>query len=377
MLYAKCLITCLVVMTIYLIFCSVAPTKGRFEFVSPRRSSNAILQVPRSRDVVLQRNSWIPLTEEEKQEYLIREKRVCKNPLHHCCIGQGRQIFSHHNNVSRLFTKWNQPLAKLNNLLDYLSEQNIPCNFWFVGASMSGDHAIGALCELMRDHSYQLDGKKCIPYENERWAEKKALNCSMSNKGMPPHYYQLVNPQRSSCPKVTIAHDGIDTFVTNSSSYVYSQLGGVVVLNQGVHCQKPGCVTDTLKKLIEERQVLSMMDQGWHILWRETEHQHFKTSNGYYNKGKSRYACVAIANPNNDYRNVEANKFLSNLTLAKNVTIPVIPLAKASEPLYFMHAYDKVKKTFDCTHYVYSPWRFEVTWNGMLQALQGRLGGIS
>jgi hypothetical protein len=150
-------------------------------FVSPR-SSDAIMRVP-PREVVVQRNAWIPLTEEEKQDYFIREKRVCKHPLRHCCLGQGRQFFSHHDDVSRLFTKWNKPLAKLNNLFDYLSEQNIACNIWFVGDSMSGDHAIGALCELMRDHGYQLDGKKCIPYENERWAEKKAMNCSMSKNG--------------------------------------------------------------------------------------------------------------------------------------------------------------------------------------------------
>jgi hypothetical protein len=166
----------------------------------------------------------------------------------------------------------------------------------------------------------------------------------------------------------------MDTFVKSSYHSVYSQLGGVIVLNQGVHCKKPGCVTDTLKKLIEERQVLSMMEQGWHILWRETEHQHFNTSSGYFEGKRRRNACVAIANPTNDYRNVEANEFLNNLTLGKNVTIPVIPLAKASEPLYFMHAYDEERKMFDCTHYVYSPWRFEVTWNGMLQGLQGRPG---
>jgi hypothetical protein len=237
---------------------------------------------------------------------------------------------------------------------------------------MSGDHAIGALCELMRDHGYQLDGKKCIPYENDKWGEKDALNCSMSKLGMPPHYYQLVNPQRSSCSKVTIGHEGMNSFVENKSyPYVYSQLGGVVVLNHGVHCNKPGCVTDMLTQLVKKRQVLSMTKQGWHILWRETEHQHFNSSNGCFNS-KIGNECHAIANPNNDYRNEEANNFLSNLTLTKNMTIPVIPLAKATEALYFMHAYDETKNLPDCTHYAYSPWRFEVTWNGMLQALQSR-----
>jgi hypothetical protein len=128
-----------------------------------------------------------------------------------------------------------------------------------------------------------------------------------------------------------------------------------------------------LKKLVEKRQVLSMAQQGWHILWRETEHQHFSTPNGYFKEGESRNRCCAIANSSNNYLNEEANKFLSNLTLTNNMTIPVIPLAKASEPLYFMHLYhDRTKKTFDCTHYVYSPWRFEVTWDGMLQALKSQ-----
>jgi hypothetical protein len=314
-------------------------------------------------------NSWIPLTKKEMREYLIREKRVCKNPLHHCCIGQGRQLKSHHKNVSQLFIKWSQPLANLDHLLDYMSKQNIPCNIWFVGFSMSGDHAIGALCELMRDHGYQLDGRKCIPYENDRWNEKDALNCSMSKEGMPSHYYHLINLQRPSCPRVRIAHDGIGT-INKSYPHIYSQLGGVAVVNQGVHCNEPGCVTDTLRMLVgEEGPLIKMREQGWHILWRETEHQHFDTPNGYH-QGKSRsHKCRAISNNSNDYRNKEANLFLSNLTLTKNTTIPVIHLAKATEPLHFMHAYDEEKKVFDCTHYVYSPWRFEVTWNGILQAL--------
>jgi hypothetical protein len=312
---------------------------------------------------------------EEKQEYLLREKRVCNNPLQHCCIGQGRRLVNQHENVSQLYIKWSEPLANLNNLLEYLSEKNIPCNIWFVGFSMSGDHAIAALCELMRDHGYQLDGTKCLPYENDKWDEKDAFNCSMSKQGMPTaQYYQLVNLQHSSCPKVTIAHEGMNTFVENNSfPHYYARLGGVLVLNHGVHCKKPGCVTEMLKKLVEKRRVLAMAEQGWHILWRETEHQHFSTPHGYYKESKIHNKCHAIANSSNDYLNEEANEFLSNLALAKNMTIPVIPLAKASEPLYFMHSYlDKTKKTFDCTHYVYSPWRFEVTWDGMLQALKSQ-----
>jgi hypothetical protein len=319
-------------------------------------------------------NSWIPLTKEEQWEYLIREKRVCKNPLHHCCIGQGRQLISHHKNVSQLFIKWSQPLANLDQLLDYMSKQNIPCNIWFVGFSMSGDHAIGALCELMRDHGYQLDGRNCIPYKNDRWNEKDALNCSMSEEGMPSHYYHLINPQRPSCPRVRIAHDGIGT-IKKSYPHNYSQLEGVAVVNQGVHCNEPGCVTDTLKMLLgEEGPLIKMREQGWHILWRETEHQHFDTPNGYHQNGKWRSnKCRAISNNTNDYRNEEAHLFLSNLSLTKNITIPVVQLARATEHLHFMHAYDKEKKVYDCTHYVYSPWRFEVTWNGILHALYSNL----
>ena len=301
---------------------------------------------------------------------------MCKNPLQHCCIGQGRRLVNQHVNVSQLYIKWSEPLANLKNLLEYLSEQTIPCNIWFVGFSMSGDHAIDALCELMRDHGYQLDSTKCIPYENDNWDEKDAFNCSMSKEGMPTsQYYQLVNPHHSSCPKVTIAHEAMYTFVENKSfPYFYAQQGGVMVLNHGVHCGEPGCVTGMLKKLVEKRQVLAMAEQGWHILWRETEHQHFSTPNGYFKGTEIFNKCRAIANSSNYYLNEEANEFLSNLALTKNMTIPVIPLAKATEPLYFMHSYqDKRRKTFDCTHYVYSPWRFHVTWDGMLQALKSQL----
>jgi hypothetical protein len=125
----------------------------------------------------------------------------------------------------------------------------------------------------------------------------------------------------------------------------------------------------------EESPLIKMREQGWHILWRETEHKHFDTPHGYHQNGKWRSnKCRAISNNTNDYCNEEVRLFLSNLTLTKNITIPMVQLARArTEHLHFMHAYDEEKKVFDCTHYVYSPLRYKVTWNGILHALYSNL----
>lgn len=320
-------------------------------------------------DDSIKNDRWIPLTEVEQIGYLDREKLVCGQPFLHCCLGQGRQLHTRHTNISQLFIRWSEPLASLTTLLEYMSRRNIPCNLWFFGMSLAGDHAIGAICELMRDAGYKLDPKECVPYENPRWNEKDALSCTMSRKGMPTsQYYQLVNHHRRYCPKVTIAHSGMNHIARNES-YIYSQLGGVMIINHGVHCNEPGCVTTKLNDIFTD-QVLAMTEQGWHILWRETEHQHFATPNGYHGRNVSKKECRALGTADGDYRNEEAEEFLSELALTTNKTVPIVPIAKASEPLHFMHAYDSERKTFDCTHYVYSPWRFELTWDGILQGLK-------
>ncbi|KAL7521312.1 hypothetical protein ACHAWX_005986 [Stephanocyclus meneghinianus] len=255
-----------------------------------------------------------------------------------------------------------------------MSQHRIPCNLWFFGMSLSGDQAIGALCELMREGSYTLDKEQCIAYENERWNEKDVLkNCSMDTLGMPTaQYYLLTNLNRTSCPSVTLAHNSLKSIPQQESS-LYIKQGGLMIINQGVHCNIPGCVSETMRKLFTE-EFLSMAEENqWKIFYRETERQHFATPNGYHKVGVSMNKCCAIQQEESDFRNKEAREFLQNLTFksgTKNKSIPIIPLGRATIPLYFMHGFDTERKTYDCTHYVYCPWRFELTWDGILRGLK-------
>ena len=106
-------------------------------------------------------------------------------------------------------------------------------------------------------------------------------------------------------------------------------------------------------------------------MYRETERQHYASANGYYAINMTKQKCRSLEAIGGDYRNEEARTFLHKLALVENITIPIIPLASATEPLYFMHGFDSERGKFDCTHYVYSPWRLELTWNGILWGLKG------
>ena len=342
----------------------------------PTGTNNMVAE--RTGNSTAKENRWIPLTQDERSQYLNREKLVCGNPFRHCCLGQGRQLLTRHKNISQLYIKWSESLANITTLLDYMSQHEIPCNIWFFGMSLAGDQTIGALCELMRDAGYRIEAEECVPYANERWNEKAALNCSMIKEGMPTsQYYQLMNPNRTYCPRVTLAHSTLSSDPLNAS-HLYSTRGGVMVVNHGVHCSEPGCVTTVLKTFFTDKNVLSMREQqannntrgNWKILYRETERQHFATSNGYHEMGATKKKCRALKKVSGDYRNEEAKIFLHKLALTTNKTIPIIPLAKASEPLHFMHAFDSERKKFDCTHYVYSPWRFKLTWDGIIRGLK-------
>lgn len=368
---------------------TMAPPKALSITASPTTTSRAPTAAPI--DITNNSGHWIPLTTKERLEYERREKHVCGHPLQHCCLGQCRQLPSKHSNASALYTKWNLPLADLSTVLDYMGQHNIPCNLWFIGHSLSADQAIGALCELMRDSGYELDTtspnyqEECVAYANSRWDEGNALNCSRTNGGEvgqpTSQYYKLVHrPQEgqtkeSGCPVVTIAHSGIGRVASNES-YHYTQHGGVMIWNYGVDCNKRGvgCISKTMNQSIAafmQRTVTTTKQRRWYSLWRETERQHYAASNGYHSMARRKMPCQPLVEQHDedDWRNEEAKTFLDHLGRSMNQTIPIIPLAKASESLYFMHGMDK-EDTYDCTHYCYSPWRFHMTWDGILKGLK-------
>ena len=161
-----------------------------------------------------------------------------------------------------------------------------------------------------------------------------------------------------------------------------------MIWNRGVHCNDRNiCIGENLNSSLgayiaaqkQEVEANNSTRNPWHILYREAEHQHFPTPTGYYKpmngwqkwfnskwrKSKSANVCVPMQRVD-DWRNSEARDFLHQLHATTNVSVPVISLAKATEPLHFMHP----TSNEDCTHYCYSPWRFKLTWDGMLKGLQ-------
>ena len=218
--------------------------------------------------------------------------------------------------------------------------------------SLSGDQMIGALCELIRDGGYTLDTERCIPYENKHWNESSNVlkNCSLSatDNKYPYHYYELTNVNSTSCPKVTLAHNSFNQLPPNhSSSYYYHQNnnnkigrgagggGGIMIMNHGVHCSKRNCVISKLQDRLTLQFLNNAKSNGWKVLYRETERQHFTSTNGYYKwPHTGEKGCRPLGNSDNrtddDYRNIEARQFLLDLQIQHNIVIPMIPLADAT-----------------------------------------------
>jgi hypothetical protein len=46
--------------------------------------------------------------------------------------------------------------------------------------------------------------------------------------------------------------------------------------------------------------------------------------------------------------------------------VPIVRIFNALKPKWDFHS----DNSGDCTHYCYTPWRFHLTWDGMLKGLQ-------
>lgn len=230
--------------------------------------------------------------------------------------------------------------------------------------------AIGSLCELLRE-DYKLDDINCVAYPNDRWAEGHKLNCTNRQADFLQQLYYLTNANRSKCPQVTISHTSLPRLRKKINStnafWKHSGSGGLVIVNRGVHCTVPGCVTKHLREFAES-MMPTLGRHGWKTIFRETEHQHFATSTGYYKEGVANLTsrpCRPIAN-NSDYRTKELHEFVRRLDEAT----PIIALEEATRPLHYMHGFDVERSTYDCTHYIFTPWRFKPTWGGILEGLR-------
>ena len=149
-------------------------------------------------------------------------------------------------------------------------------------------------------------------------------------------------------------------------------------MNHGVHCSKRNCVMSKLQDRLTLQFLNNAKSNGWEVLYRETERQHFTSTNGYYKwPHTGEKGCRPLVGDNDDnrtkygddYRNIEARQFLFDLQIQHNIVIPIIPIADATRSLHYMHACIGDTNKSDCTHYAFTPWRFYHTWDGLLKGL--------
>jgi len=181
-------------------------------------------------------------------------------------------------------------------------------------------------------------------------------------------HFQLENPDAEACQTVVVGKVGPEfdeqNLINQVSRFFSSDDNdndsGILLFNWGVHCNDHdvSCMTEILDKLVTLTKLEKL--RKVQIMFREHEPQHFGTETGVY-KGKSSQQCRAIEKVD-DWRNEVAEAFLELNGLKERVK--TVSIFKSLLLLYQIHHIG------DCTHYCYNPLRFEVTWKGILNAME-------
>jgi hypothetical protein len=322
---------------------------------------------------------WVKLSPQEIEPYT-----DCSNDtFQHCCVGQCRQ---HHGSLKPedVLWKWNderegaRPLANLTDVLDYMESRKVypekSCNIFFSGDSTTSDHTMAATCQLTRA-GYKLTS--CLPQiGGVAYGNDTQVVCDSSQLDIP--HFILENPTAKSCQKLVMVVDVISNHENGQNNDSFREMtfgsafqnGFVVVFSWGVHCNtSKGCLQRRLKKSFLSLASKSIYNH-WTFLFREHEPQHFNTKGGLFEVGqmnKHKFQCVNTNGQASNWRNEETARIISKYN--KNhptKKVYTIPLFDALEPLWQNHN----SQLDDCTHYCYNPFRFDVTWDGMLEALK-------
>ena len=350
--------------------------------IQKERTEAVDVPIPVEQEVKVTSNAtnaplWDRLSLEESREYVNQD--CSAHPFKHCCLGQCRQGHLKQDKTDVLW-KWNEKreesyhLAKLPDVLDYFASniQNQPdssCNIIFAGDSLSSDHAMAASCQLLSS-GYKLSSCNLKPMGGPIYGSDVNATCE-SNIYPSTAHFALENKMAKSCLKVLIMFIDIKAVVKELAqphNKIVNDIGGLIVFNWGVHCNEE--TDDCLRSTLSDAGSILPMATGtnatkykqWRFLFRETEPQHFDTTDGTYQPGKHRsQTCVSTSGNGDNWRNERIASILSNHGLTNK--IQTIPLFEALLPLWQLH------RKPDCTHYCYSPFRFDITWTGMLQAL--------
>ena len=313
---------------------------------------------------VLKRYTWKLFRNES-------ERHDCSNlPFQHCCVGQCRQsAFKIRKGMSLWkLTGPSRSLANLTDVLKYydgISKQSgQPCTIIFAGDSLSSDHAMAANCELLNS-GYELISCSTKRLGGAQYGNDTSVRCKTNVHHFT--HFLLQNNATNFCKTVLIAFSGLRSSLLKSIISSLNENTGLVVFNWGVHCNdnQSGCITSMLSS-----EILPLVSEfgdaehaKWRFLFRETEPQHFKTDDGNFDGG---HVCAPAKSSENkvessNWRNKEAERFLSTRNLTGR--IKTVRLHDALVPLWQLH------HPMDCTHYCYDPYRFDVTWDGLLNAI--------
>ncbi len=345
------------------------------ESIAPKDESPGVLPEP------LEVIDWIRPSSLEIEQIKASNKKSCKNPFQHCCLGQGRQeqyrIDENDSFWKPVFQNDTQrDLHSFLDAIDYFgATQNRgndkPCTVIFYGDSLSMDHVMGAVCSLLED-GFEL--KSCNPLlGGQSYGADSNVKCA-ENIHPDKSHFLLENKDHPTCSQVLIAVPShccsaghrLETF---QSWFDSDDWGGLVIFNWGVHCNSKHdietCMSETLGPVLELAKD-DAVTQRWTFIYRETEPQHFNTPGGVWDvelakKNQTLFRqCSQFQGRADNFR----NEFAVQLFEQHNLSLATIPIFSALESFTKLH-YDGE----DCTHYIYNPIRLQITWEGLYNVL--------
>lgn len=329
---------------------------------------------------------WKPVPQNEREQ-----TPTCSNSSSRCCIGQCRKprvkIMEGTQEFDDLFLKPDmEGLVSMTGLLEFLhffveqkrlerrvslmgndentnsanegmlpdvidSQQQQPpppitdtddiypwCTLWFIGASTTQDQARAAVCKL------------------------SSLGYEITRGGLDDlNFCELTSNVSQHCPRMRVRSVYSTHFLVND--YQSEDEAGVVIYSWGVHANSlrvfARFMKETFQPLYDDFQSIDTHPGRYAFMWREHEPQHFAAPGGTYDGKLTTCQDTGVYN---NFRNEEVHRYFKVTGLVEK--IPIIKSYDALKPLYMFHYGG------DCTHYCYSPWRFDLTWHGVALGLQ-------
>ena len=230
---------------------------------------------------------------------------------------------------------------------------------YFIGDSLSSDHAMAAVCKLY-SLGYEIEACNSNAIGGDQYGEHDKNVCAeisqQQQEETPVVYFNMVS---SSNPKrIRIKYLNLLQYSGNETNIFLHDESGVIVYNWGVWANSRDEMREHLSSHFANFYTRTDPNQ-FIFTWREHEPQHFDTAGGVYKDGVGGQ-CKDLDCYDN-FRNVEVGEYFERTGLLEK--IPIVRIFDALIPLHEFHY------AGDCTHYCYSPWRFDVTWHGIAYSL--------